>query len=231
MSAVQVYQRIGPTSTALPQDLTQGWQPPSRQGEITINAFNDAHFYEMLKSGGPKDVISKEPKVLQENLQPYNEWASVHPGAIAVMRRNRIESYRFNLQAETSVPVVTCATKLDATTSDAHFEFAGICRSKLVLPYDDGQGPTTDEMFTLTIVGMVQLMNNGEGVISQGAPVKWSFSACTDGAEWDKLYRSKAVGPRYVTVKEADHPHEQNVFGKAMSFAKRGELFDVLVMA
>ena len=54
--------------------------------------------------------------------------------------------------AESSTPVVGCASCLGY--KDEHdFFFAGVCRSKSVIPPDDGVGPQVDETFTLSIGG------------------------------------------------------------------------------
>lgn len=112
--------------------------------------------------------------------------------------------------------------------------FAGVCRSKSVPPVDDGNGPSHDEYFTLAIGGMVTMQNSSGGVIYPNDSVIWDFR--TDnltGKRPDQVSTNNPkrhnVGPLRVGVRStADAGHER-LIGRALSFARPGEPFDLLI--
>ena len=104
-----------------------------------------------------------------------------------------------------------------------------MARSKSVRPIDDGVGPQIDEFFTLAIGGMCTLLNNSGTVLYPGDMLEWCFynqkaytSVGSKGAA-----RGNAR-PRRITVKVATAASER-VIGRALSFAKPGETFDLLL--
>ena len=127
-----------------------------------------------------------------------------------------------------SYQVISCCACLGADDMK-NFYFAGVARSKSVRPIDDGVGPQIDEFFTLAIGGMCTLLNNSGTVLYPGDMLEWCFynqkaysSAGSKGAA-----RGNS-NPRRITVKIATTASER-VIGRALSFAKPGETFDLLL--
>ena len=110
--------------------------------------------------------------------------------------------------------------------------FAGVCRSKSVPPVDDGNGPSHDEYFTLAIGGMVTMQNSSGGVINPNDSVIWDFrtetfnTKDTGTAINDKRHR---VGPLRVGVRSTKEVNHERLIGRALSFARPGEPFDLLL--
>ena len=110
--------------------------------------------------------------------------------------------------------------------------FAGVCRSKSVPPVDDGNGPSHDEYFTLAIGGMVTMQNSSGGVIYPNDSVVWDFRTETFNikdkgtAINDKRHR---VGPLRVGVRSTKDVNHERLIGRALSFARPGEPFDLLL--
>ena len=77
---------------------------------------------------------------------------------ICLARKKRTAQFRQYVAAETAVPVVACAACLPAS-EEKNFFFAGVARSKSVRGPDDGIGPSVDEYFTVSIGGMVTVLN------------------------------------------------------------------------
>ena len=93
---------------------------------------------------------------------------------------------------------------------------AGVCRSKSVRGPDDGVGPTVDEFFTLSLGGMVTLLNTSAENIFAGDLVEWTLSF----ANADKSHAKRARhGPRRIGIKTAT-VSSPKVIGRALSFAK-----------
>ena len=158
----------------------------------------------------------------------FHQWATVLPGMICLTRKARNATFRGYTAAETATPVIACCACLGAE-DEKNFYFAGVCRSKSVRPIDDGVGPSVDEFFTLAIGGMCTLLNNSGTVLYPGDMLEWCFynqkaysSAGSKGAA-----RGNAR-PRRITVKIATAASER-VIGRALSFAKPGETFDLLL--
>lgn len=204
---------MGPGDSLLPNSEVSGYQPVSRIGEIVMNAFVDPYEFDKLKPTGT------DPK------PHFHEWATVQPGMITLSRKKKESTFRNYVAAETAVPVIVCAACLKEEAEESFF-FSGISRSKSVRSIDDGIGPREDEFFTVSIGGMQTLLNNSGRAIKAGQFVKWSLEA--DGENPNKR---KKTGPRRVVVtecsdEELDHPR---IIGRALSFAKNGEPFDILI--
>ena len=223
----QAYQ--GPTDPMLKSTELEGYQPVSRIGEVVVNAFIDHYEYARLGDEGLKtsEMTGAAPvagEKMVEHKPAFHEWATVLPGMICVSRKARGQTFRNYVAAETASPVVACAAGLKKDEEKQWF-FAGIARSKSITPIDDGIGPSTDEFFTVAIGGMATLLNNSAEVIYPGDTLEWTFfSEHTDSG---KLKRSK-TGPRRLGIKVADALSER-VIGRALTFSKPGEMFDLLI--
>lgn len=229
---MDVISAIGPGSDLLPNNTIEGYQPVSRNGEVTQNAFIDSFQWNTIIDKERNSTMQNNAAperfdpILNNEVQPaFHEWATVHPGFICVFQKNRSTRYRHHASAETAVPVIACAQLL-SSQNNSMYQFAGIARSKSVRDYDDvANGMKRDEFFTLHIGGPVTLLNNGNEAIQQGDPVEWTFM---DKREVSTNPKRQKVGPRRIQVRKAKSSHRR-VFGKALGYAKRGEPLDVLV--
>ena len=142
---------------------------------------------------------------------------------ICLARKKRTAVFRQFVAAETAVPVVACAACMPQDT-EKNFYFAGVARSKSVREADDGIGPKVDEFFTVSIGGMVTVLNTSGQPIHPGDLVEWCFYS-QSGTHKDKRARS---GPRRfgITIASVSSP---KVIGRALSFAKAGEGLDILL--
>ena len=212
--------------------LSESYQPVSRAGELTANAFIDAFVYNKITSSDATDMTTDEAKGVYaragDTLPRFEEWATVHPGEICVQAKYQETRYRLAMAAETASPVIACAQCMPEK-ANGHYFFAGIARSKSVRPYDDGRGPKVDEYFTLSIGGMVTILNNGKEAIRAGDVVEWSF----DDAYYKNAPRRNVAGPRRIIVRSTTSSTGTHcmtrAFGVAKSQANRGERFDVLL--
>lgn len=238
---MDIISAIGPASDALPNNTIDGYQPVSRNGEVTQNAFIDGFEWNTIidktrgREGGTEDGAAMvnvadsarfDRAALNGEREPaFHEWASVQPGFICVFPKNRSTRYRHHASAETASPVIACAQLL-SDKNNSMYQFAGICRSKSIRDYDDvANGMKRDEFFTLHIGGPVTILNNGNDAIHQGDPVEWTF---LDKRASASLPKRGKVGPRRIVVRKAKSTHKR-VFGRALGYAKRGEPLDVLV--
>ena len=149
---------------------------------------------------------------------------------ICVSRKSRNATFRGYTAAETATPVISCCACLKDEDMK-NFYFAGICRSKSVRPIDDGVGPQIDEFFTLAIGGMCTLLNNSGTSIFPGDMLEWTFYNEGPGMQGAlaKAHPTRGTGkPRRITVKIATAASER-VIGRALSFSKPGETFDLLL--
>jgi hypothetical protein len=180
-------------------------------------------------AAGAEDPRDDQTLVMPYEHKPhFHEWATALPGMICVSRKARNSTFRNYVAAETATPVISCCACLGAD-DQKNFYFAGVARSKSVRPIDDGVGPQIDEFFTLAIGGMCTLLNNSGTVLYPGDMLEWCFynqkaysSAASKGAA-----RGNS-NPRRITVKIATTASER-VIGRALSFAKPGETFDLLL--
>ena len=231
---------MGPTDPNLRHSEIEGYQPVSRIGEVVINCFIDSYEFTALpdaisvKAVEPStgaDTDKRSQVTLDgpfEHKPHFHEWATALPGMICVSRKARNSTFRNYVAAETATPVIACCACLGADDMK-NFYFAGVARSKSVRPIDDGVGPQIDEFFTLAIGGMCTLLNNSGTIIYPGDMLEWCFYN-------QKAYSSTAskganrgnANPRRITVKIATASSER-VIGRALSFAKPGETFDLLL--
>ena len=176
--------------------------------------------------------VGPDADAFYEYKPHFHEWATALPGMICVSRKARNATFRNYVAAETATPVITCCACLGADDMK-NFYFAGVCRSKSVRPIDDGVGPSVDEFFTLAIGGMCTLLNNSGTSIFPGDMLEWCFYNESPGkAGINALAKStptRGTGkPRRITVKIATAASER-VIGRALSFSKPGETFDLLL--
>ena len=231
---------MGPTDPNLRHSEIEGYRPVSRIGEVVINSFIDSYEFtalpetisvEDVEPQGAVGVDDRLPKTLTavyEHKPHFHEWATALPGMICVSRKARNSTFRNYVAAETATPVISCCACLGANDMK-HFYFAGVARSKSVRPIDDGVGPSIDEFFTLAIGGMCTLLNNSGTVLYPGDMLEWCFynqKAFTSSGS--KGAARGNARPRRITVKIATAASER-VIGRALSFAKPGETFDLLL--
>lgn len=239
--AARMYQSYqGPTDPNLRHSEIEGYQPVSRIGEVVINSFVDSYEFTALNDVlQVKDVVPDAPNKDDtfEYKPHFHEWATALPGMICVSRKARNATFRNYVAAETATPVITCCAVL-GNDDQKNFYFAGVCRSKSVRPIDDGVGPSVDEFFTLAIGGMCTLLNNSGTAIFPGDMLEWCFFNEKLGgigkkkitvADYANDVATRGTGkPRRITVKIATAASER-VIGRALSFSKPGETFDLLL--
>jgi len=220
----------GPTDPQLPMTELEGYQPVSRIGEVVVNSFVDSYEFSVLNDTiTEKDLTGDASKVdtrACETKPHFHEWATVLPGMICLARKQRNATFRNYVAAETATPVIGCAAG-QKMSNERNFYFAGVCRSKTIRPLDDGVGPTVDEFFTLAIGGLVTMLNNSSEPIYGGDVLEWSFYSEKVRSDWQSNKRQKSA-VRRIGVKVAD-PMSDKVIGRAMGFAKPGEMFDLLL--
>jgi hypothetical protein len=225
----------GPTDSRLEHTTLDGLQPVSRIGEVVGNCFVDAHEFAALPQTlqGKKLVPGADDGEATVEYKPhFHEWASVMPGMIVLSRKARNATFRNYVAAETATPVIGCAACL-GVADERQFYFAGICRSKTVRPIDDGVGPSIDEYFTMAMGGMATILNNSKDSIFPGDMVEWTFfneGTVKDTQSRDVVSKRMKTMPRRVSVRVAA-PSSERIIGRALTFAKKGETFDILIRA
>ena len=159
------------------------------------------------------------------SVQCCARWATAYVGMIAVQRKQR-STFRSYVAAETAAPVIVCCAG-KGPVDEFDFQFAGVVRSNSVRTVDDGMGPTVDEYFTLTIAGPQTILNNSQDVIHPGDQIAWTFySENPSKTATSTSKRARNGGPRRVGIKQASF-HDEHVIGRALTFAKSGQMFDV----
>jgi hypothetical protein len=231
-SMVDFQSYAGPGDKGLRNTELEGYQPVSRIGEVAMNAFIDSYEFttttdqltkkEFMPQGtafaGPD-----EERTVVEYKPMFHEWATVQPGMVCLARKKRTAVFRQYVAAETAVPVIACAACLPIDQEKNYF-FAGVARSKSVRTPDDGIGPTTDEFFTVSIGGMVTMLNTSGEPIHPGDLVEWCFYS-NKGTHNAKRSRQ---GPRRIGITLAS-VSSPKIIGRALSFAKAGESIDILL--
>lgn len=218
----------GPGDKGLRNTELEGYQPVSRIGETVMNSFIDPYEFTTLPDAINQSQLSGKgagaPGDPMVEFKPhFHEWATVQPGMICLSRKKRTAVFRQFVAAETAAPVIACAACLPAPNEKDYF-FAGVARSKSVRDPDDGIGPKTDEFFTVSIGGMVTVLNTSGQPIHPGDLVEWCFYS-DKGTHQGKRARQ---GPRRVgiTIASVSSP---KIIGRAISFAKAGEQLDLLL--
>ena len=221
----------GPGDKDLPMTEIEGYQPVSRIGEIVMNAFVDSYEFASLKDQltgaemtGPRGDDANT-QVFTEYKPMFHEWATVQPGMITLARKKKTAVFRQYVAAETAVPVIACAACIPVAQEKDYF-FAGVARSKSVRSPDDGVGPTTDEFFTVSLGGMVTVLNTSGIQIHPGDLVEWCL--INPRAQSGLSHKRLKSGPRRVGIRTAS-VSSPKIIGRALSFAKSGETLDVLL--
>lgn len=241
---------LGPGHDSLSRNELNGRTLVDRGGEVTLNCFidnlvwNNVHKREQKKQvefstnqlweGGLKADSLQVPfknevtAIQTENLPPYYEWATTQVGMICVRQKNSFH-YDKRIDAQNSSPVMSCCQLL-TSNDEQYFTFAGVTRSSMVFDYDDMvNGMKRDEHFTLAIAGKATLLNNGTEPIKAGDQVKWTFYTDLDSSTINSLKKQKK-GPRRVQVMSIGQDGiMKNYFGRALSSAKPGGNFDLLI--
>lgn len=226
----------GPGDRDLPMSEISGYQPVSRIGEIVMNAFIDSYEFSALKdqlnglemTGRRLNGTSDSNALIPTEYKPmFHEWATVQPGMVCLARKKKTAVFRQYVAAETAVPVVACAACLPVAQEKDYF-FAGVARSASVRGPDDGIGPTTDEFFTVSIGGMVTVLNTSGTQIHPGDLVEWCL--INPAAQKGQSQKRLKTGPRRIGIRSAS-VSSSKVIGRALSFAKSGETLDVLMYA
>lgn len=113
-------------------------------------------------------VPANEMRVVEAKPHFY-EWCTAYTGMIAVQRRQR-STFRAYVAAETAAPVIVCAAGKNPI-DEFDFQFAGVVRSNSVRTVDDGQGPTEDEFFTLSIGGPQTMCGSDSNLVLCNKPL------------------------------------------------------------
>lgn len=153
----------------------------------------------------------------------FHEWATTQPGMVCVARKKKTAVFRQYVAAETAVPVISCAACIPKD-EEKNFFFAGVARSKSVRTPDDGIGPNVDEYFTVSIGGMCTILNTSGGPVHPGDLVEWAFAHSNTAKD---NARAKA-NPRRIAIAVAS-VSSPKIIGRCLSFAKSGEVFDILL--
>lgn len=242
MSGYALQSTQGPSDPSLRSNAVEGYTQVSRIGEVVINCFVDTYEYasvpdsftdaelkgEAYKADDQalKDLAGNAfagPSQIVETRPHFHEWSTSLTGFIALTRRMR-STFRNFVAAETACPVITCAA-CRGPLDEVDFQFAGIVRSNSIRQLDDGNGPTVDEYFTLSIGGMATILNNSSSVVHPGDLIAWTFVS----EDQKTLGRKRGNnGPRRVGIRVADF-FDENVIGRAITFAKSGSPLDILV--
>lgn len=134
---------------------------------LAVDSYDFAQLPDGLKESSVTGKASTGTDPIIEFKPPFHEWATIQPGMITLARKKRTATWRSYTAAETAVPVIGCAAGL-ALDQERNFYFAGVARSKSVREPDDGIGPKTDEFFTVSIGGMVTVLNTSGAAIHPG---------------------------------------------------------------
>ena len=230
MAMVRDFQSFaGPGDKDLKMTEIEGYQPVSRIGEVVMNSFVDSYEFsacaDMLMDWQMAGTANNGANNIVEYKPHFHEWATVQPGMICLARKKKTAVFRQYVAAETAVPVIACAACLPVAQEKDYF-FAGVARSKSVRSPDDGVGPTTDEFFTVSIGGMVTVLNTSGTQIHPGDLVEWCL--INPAAQRGTSQKRLKTGPRRIGIRTAS-VSSAKIIGRALSFAKSGETLDVLI--
>ena len=224
----------GPGDRDLPMNAISGYQPANKQGEIMAHAFIDTYEFAALKdqlrgsemtglrNGAPPDDNAGQ---IVEYKPMLHEWATVQPGMVCLARKKKTAMFRQMTAAETAVPVIACAACLPVAAEKDYF-FAGVARTKSVRPPDDGVGPQFDEYFTVSLGGIVVVLNTSGTQIHCGDLVEWCL--INPAAQRGTSQKRMKTAPRRVGIRQAS-VSSSKIIGRALKFAKSGEPLDILL--
>ena len=187
----------------------------------------DAYEFSTIKDQLTQRELNGDPAADDQQAVEYKphfyEWATVQPGMVCLARKKKTAVFRQYVAAETAVPVIACAACLPKDEEKNYF-FAGVARSKSVRTPDDGIGPNVDEFFTVSIGGMVTMLNSSGGPIYPGDLVEWCLASKKGTATGQRA----KMGPRRIGIAVAS-VSSPKIIGRALSFAKSGETLDILL--
>jgi len=220
----------GPGDRSLPMNEISGYQPVSRIGEVVQNSFIDAYEFALLQDSITVNELNGSAGVNPggghaETKPHFHAWATVQPGMVTVARKKKTAVFRQYIAAETAVPVIACASCLGAADEKNYF-FSGIARSKSVRTPDDGAGPTTDEFFTVSLGGMATILNTSGGPVFPGDLIEWAF--VVGGPNGTTQQNRPSPNERRIAIQVAS-VSSPKIIGRALSFSKKGESFDLLL--
>jgi len=149
---------------------------------------------------------------------------------ILLAKKSQSAAVSSRLSGESGLRVISCSAML-TPADEADYWFAGICRSKSVVPIDDGNGPSHDEFFTTALGGCATLVNNSRQPIFPGAQLEWTFDYAMHQPPTSTNVNGNAF-PRRVCVQPVQlgaggSPSAKKI-GRALSFAKPGDTFDLV---
>ena len=225
---------MGPGDRDLMNTEISGYAPPNRHGEIIMNAFIDPNEWTALPEGlrgreflGRIEPSDQNRDEIVEHKPLFYEWATVQPGLICVTRKKKQQMFRRYAAAQAAAPVISCCACLKYEDM-IDWSFVGIARTKSVRAPDDGQGPDTDEFFTLSLGGIVQLFNSGVDQITNGDLVEWTFVASSHKGQTGSTMKRRRTEPRRIGVRLA-LPGSPRLIGRSLSYAGPGQRFDLLI--
>ena len=209
---MDVYRSMDPGSDMFSHNVLEGHQPYNRTGEIIATAFADRVAYQ-----------NQMQNALADNKVAFHHWATVTPGVIC-LHKNTSSRSRSALD-EHAMAVVTSADNLDPSAANhENYTIAGVVRSK----------STTDEMsqrselFTLTIGGVVTVVNTNDKALYPGDGVAWTFKKDQfPGSVSSQSGVPKRIQIEKVVTTPATQSNESRKFGVVMRFSKPGEPVDV----
>lgn len=215
---------LGPGDNRLMSNQLDGtYSPASRIGEVIIHCFSDPNEYYSSKNKAENAGTG-----VSDPVPSWAAFSSALPGMVAVASKTGRHQYRNMSQAENSMPVLICANGQQVKDETDYF-FAGIVRTRSPAVHGDaavtgGVFHTYDSVYTATINGLCTILNSSDTNISPGDLIEWTFDRTT--------VRKMAGEARYVSIKKYDPAtmDDGKVFGRALSFARKGEQLDVILM-
>ena len=239
----------GPADPRFSQGLRDGLSVVSRIGEVVLNVKPDPYAYGKLKNaiavgdlepqlrdGGGNKLDANDTRTPAQlratyEVKPhYHDFSSALPGMICVSEQRRSAAAHVGYpldRSEAVTPVITCCSCL-LPEDEKKYYFVGIARSKHIAQIDDGNGVAVDDHYTASAGGLATLVNNSNMVNHPGDELAWTF--------WNPPMRKYALAPRSdpyprrVAVCKAVDGSERTI-GRAITFAKPGERFDLLIAA
>ena len=192
-----------------------GYQPYSRIGEVVTNAIPDTVAFQML------GVKTEEPP------PSYDDWATFIPGMVCIARHDRNEKYRGNYAAQSAQPVVSCAQCL-SEDDELFYYFAGVCRSKSIQKSDPDAVTLQVNDFTLTVGGIVTVLNTSNRPITEGRWVAWTLNQAS-AKKIQTMSRGGSASVRRIGIRLAHNEMDPCIIGRAVGGAMPGQPFDLLM--
>ena len=223
----------GPADGRRNHSLVEGLQPVSRIGECVVNCSVDAKRFQELPprtTRGDYDPADPEPNKTVDNPPHYHEWSTCLPGMLLLSKKEQSNNVTAHMSSEKGLEVISCNYGILPKDADKYF-FAGVTRSKMVQPIDDGAGPMVDEFFTAAVQGMAVVLNNSNEAVYPGDELIWSVDMNRYPAELNAGRRGLGnTYPRRVTIERLrSDGNSSRKIGRALTHAKPNEAFDLLI--